>query len=271
MLDLWFVKVNSFQISKVDAILCKPQNRKLGSEWGRMWTLGHHVWRWTLFRLRMWMPYCANPQNRKPGSEWRRMCTVGQPEWIRHPFRFRFWRPYCANRKTGNSEVNWKHHVHMRPVCLKVNSLQSLILDAILCKPQNRKFGSARGPRCACTSLLDSFAKTCGSSCLGHGDEFSSHFSGGVQVAQVRFHKNRFSNQSAHGGASLKSCQNLTFLWIGVLFCMAALCGCVALSTLWRLFNFKIFLRKFFRPFLWGSPMSIFHLSWGGGTLFARF
>jgi hypothetical protein len=30
-------------------------------------------------------------------------------------------------------------------------------------------------------------------------------------------------------------------------------------------------LRKFFRPFLWGSPMSIFHLSWGGGTLFARF
>ena len=251
MLDLWFVKVNSFQISKVDAILCKPQNRKLGSEWGRMWTLGHHVWRWTLFRLRMWMPYCANPQNRKPGSEWRRMCTVGQPEWIRHPFRFRFWRPYCANRKTGNSEVNGKQCVHEASLFKcefhsDSNAGGHVVQTA---KPETLKW---KGISMRMHQLAWTFAKTYGASCLCHGEGSSYHSIGEVNTNQVGVKKTIFWNQIAHGEASLQWCQILAFLWIVVLFCMGALGGCVALGPLWRFFNLKIFFSKNFPTFPMG-------------------
>ena len=111
------LKVNSIQIAHVEAMLHKPQNRK-------------------------------------PGSEWQRMCTVGLPAWRLLPFRFRMWRPNCANRKTGSSEVNWKHNVHMRPVWLKVNSSQVPMLEAMLCRP--RKSGNSEVER-----DLDVHAQVC--------------------------------------------------------------------------------------------------------------
>ena len=126
---------------------------------------------------------------------------------MRIPSRFQCWRPCCADRKTGNS-TKWKG------ISMRMHQ------------------------------LAWRFAKTCDSSCLCHGEGSSPHSIGEVSTNQAGVHKTILWNQSAHGEASLKWCKILAFLWIGVLFCMGALGGCVALSTLWRLFNFKIFLAK---------------------------
>ena len=201
------LKVNSIQIAHVEAMLHKPQNRK-------------------------------------PGSEWQRMCTVGLPVWRRLPFRFRMWRPNCANRKTGNSEVNWQRQCAHEASLFKCefhpdSNVGGHVVQTA--KPETRKW---KGISMRMHQLAWRFAKTCDSSCLCQGEGSSPHSIGEVNTNQAGVHKTIFWNQSAHGEASLKWCQILAFLWIGVLFCMGALGDCVALSTLWRLFNFKIFLAK---------------------------
>ena len=112
------------------------------------------------------------------------------------------------------------------------------------------------------------FAKTCDSSCLCHGEGSSYHSIGEVNTKWAGVQKTIFWNQSAHGEASLKWCQILAFLWIGVLFCMGALGDCVALSTLWRLFNFKIFLAKKKSDLSYGAHQWQFFIFLEKGGLF---
>ena len=159
----------------------------------------------------------------------------------------------------------------MRPVCLNANSIQIPMLEAMLCRPQNRKLGSGKGSRCACTSWLELSQKHMVPVACAMGK-------GLLTIPLVKWTLIKLESRKRYCGTKLRMekhpCNDAKFqLFFGLWFCSAW----VRLVVVWPWAHFgdfstwRFFFQKIFRPFLWGSPMSILHLSWGGGILFCAF